>query len=125
MRRLANHDMSKLFDPEKDLFDEFTPRLRETDYMSDEYKTALEALKPALDHHYANNSHHPEHFENGVSGMTLVDLLEMFCDWKAASMRHESGDFLMSIVANKDRFGISTELTDILMNTAEAFGWDK
>ena len=30
-------------------------------YGSDEYKACLTEMKPALDHHYAANRHHPEH----------------------------------------------------------------
>lgn len=55
------HDNSKLDSPEKELFDEYTPKLKDAEYGSDEYKEFLVGLKPALDHHYANNSHHPEH----------------------------------------------------------------
>lgn len=119
----ANHDMSKLFPPEKNLFDEFSPRLNELDYGSVEYQEALECLKPALDHHYANNSHHPEHNENSVSGMTLMDIVEMFCDWKAATLRHDSGNLMTSLAINKNRFGMSDELTQIFVNTATALKW--
>lgn len=61
-RRGSVHDQSKLADPEKALFDEYTPKLKDCTYGSDEYKAFLSALKPALDHHYAKNSHHPEHY---------------------------------------------------------------
>lgn len=61
-RRGSVHDQSKLADPEKALFDEYTPKLKDCTYGSDEYKAFLAGLKPALDHHYANNSHHPEHY---------------------------------------------------------------
>lgn len=61
MSRAIVHDNSKLESPEKELFDEFTPKLKGTTYGSDEYKSYLSELKVALDHHYANNSHHPEH----------------------------------------------------------------
>ena len=90
IRRSEVHDKSKLSSPEKELFDEYTPKLAGCTYGSDEYKEYLEGLKVALDHHYANNSHHPEHYENGVDGFDLFDLIEMFFDWKAASERHIS-----------------------------------
>lgn len=61
-RRGSVHDQSKLADPEKALFDEYTPKLKDCTYGSDEYKAFLAGLKPALDHHYAHNSHHPEHY---------------------------------------------------------------
>lgn len=62
LRRGSVHDASKLSDAEKPLFDEFTPKLKDCEYGSDEYKEFLAGLKPALDNHYAKNSHHPEHY---------------------------------------------------------------
>ncbi len=60
--RAADHDLSKLGEPEKSTFDVCTLKLKAMAYGSEEYKAALAELKPALDHHYAANSHHPEHF---------------------------------------------------------------
>jgi len=39
-----------------------TPKLAGSTYGSEEYKAFLGQMKPALDHHYAVNDHHPEHF---------------------------------------------------------------
>ena len=119
MYRCTVHDQSKLQAPEVEVFEEYTPKLRDLTYGSDEYKEALVGMKPALDHHYAHNSHHPEYFDGDVSNMTLLDIIEMLCDWKAATLRHNDGDIFKSIDINKDRFGLSDQLTDILRNTAE------
>ena len=91
-QRAVVHDQSKLQAPELDGFNEWTPRLRDLTYGSDEYKAALAALAPTLKHHYAHNSHHPEHYNGGMAGMDLLDLVEMFCDWYAASQRHADGE---------------------------------
>ena len=40
------HDRSKLKDPEKASFDEYTPKLRDTTYGSDEYSQYLAEMKP-------------------------------------------------------------------------------
>lgn len=114
------HDTSKLESPEKEIFDEYTPKLKGTTYGSDEYKEYLKEMKVALDHHYANNRHHPEHFENGINDMTLVDLVEMFADWNAASERHGDGDMMKSIDINAVRFGMSDQLKQIFINTIKA-----
>lgn len=111
------HDDSKLSSPEKELFDEFTPKLIGTTYGSDEYKENLKGLGVALKHHYKHNSHHPECHKNGVNGMDLFDLLEMIIDWKAATERHADGDIMKSIKINKERFGLSDQLVDVLNNT--------
>jgi hypothetical protein len=116
-KRTIAHDQSKLASPEREVFDEYTPKLAGSTYGSDEYKRFLAGMKPALDHHYAVNSHHPEHYPDGIRGMSLVDLLEMLCDWKAATLRHNDGDIRKSIEINQQRFGYSDELKQILLNT--------
>lgn len=121
--RALAHDLSKLAEPEKATFDEFTPKLKGSTYGSEEYKSFLTAMKPALEHHYANNSHHPEHFTDGIRGMGLLDILEMLADWKAATERHADGDLAKSIELNQKRFGYSDELKAILSNTARAMRW--
>lgn len=169
--RASIHDASKLKSPEKHVFDEMTPKLAESTYGSDEYKGYLAQMKPALDHHYAANSHHPEHYrwrcgvcdrrctdaeweiapqgpndsdlrycpdccghgmiyeawlkaetDKGLHGMSLLDIIEMLCDWKAATLRHHDGDILRSIEINQKRFGYSDELKQILLNTAAELG---
>lgn len=122
-RRASAHDYTKLRDPEKPLFDEWTPKLKDLTYNGDEYRAALRALKPALDHHYAVWSHHPEHFENGINGMSLLDLIEMFCDWKAAGERHANGNFAESLRINRERFGMSPQLAEIFENTMKELNW--
>lgn len=118
--RAQSHDMTKLMDPELPIFVEYTPKLKDTTYGSDEYKQYLKEMRVALDHHYAENRHHPEHFDNGVNGMNLIDLIEMLCDWKAATLRHNDGDIIKSIDINEGRFGISEQLKGILKNTVNS-----
>lgn len=117
MHRQEVHDASKLSSPEVEVFDEFTPKLAHSTYGSEEYKGFLAAMKPALDHHYANNRHHPEYFPDGIRGMSLLDIVEMLCDWKAATLRHNDGDIRRSIEINQKRFGYSDELKQIMLNT--------
>lgn len=121
LRRAKVHDESKLHSPEKEIFDEYTPKLKYTTYGSDEYKQYLKEMKVALDSHYAKNSHHPEYYDNGIAGMTLIDLVEMFCDWMAATERHADGNMLRSIEQNRARFGISDQLASIFRNTMGVF----
>lgn len=115
--RALNHDKTKLAEPEKSAFDRETPILSGLQYGSEEYFASLQRLGPALEHHYANTRHHPQSFPDGVNDMTLVDLAEMFCDWAAATERHADGDLERSIQINRERFGISEQLTGILENT--------
>jgi hypothetical protein len=117
LRRSEAHDRSKLDHPEVKLFTEYTPRLAGSTYGSPEYEEFRKALGPALAHHYAHNRHHPEHFKNGVEDMSLIDLIEMFCDWKAATLRHNDGNIRKSIEKNAERFHLSGQLVRILENT--------
>lgn len=117
------HDWSKLVPPEKEAFDRETPLLKKLEYGSPEYKESLARLGEALQHHYAHNLHHPESFENGINDMTWVQIDVMLNDWKAATERMKDGDIRKSITKNKERFGMSDQLTEILLNTVEARGW--
>lgn len=162
VHRMIRHDHSKLCSPEKEIFDEFTPKLKNSTYGSEEYKKFLEQMKIGIDHHYKMNSHHPEHFDiwdcpicksrftaeeapeakvydshprfcpkccpqgslfeatleqRGILGMSLLDVLEMLIDWKAATLRHADGDIIKSIELNQRRFGYSDDLKSILLNT--------
>ena len=121
LTRANVHDNSKLQSPEKELFDEYTPKLKNCTYGSEEYKEYLKGLKVALDSHYSKNSHHPEFYSKGINGMDLYDVIEMFWDWKAATERHADGNIGKSIDINKDRFQMSDQLVDIFKNTVERY----
>lgn len=161
MARAECHDQSKLEPPEVALFTEFTPKLAGSTYGSAEYEEFRRLMAPALEHHYAKNSHHPEHYpaicnpetlqligdimtlesadmpaapkarlierlrrdlaaaQSSVNGMNLLDVLEMFCDWKAATLRHNNGNLRKSIEHNTRRFGMSDMLVRIMENTVD------
>ncbi len=116
LRRGRVHDASKFGEAEKPAFDEAISLLRGISYGSPEYTKVLERLAPAFDHHYRCNSHHPEHYgQQGISGMDLFDLVEMFCDWMAAAKRNpEDG---VKLAYNVRFFGIQDQLAAILANT--------
>lgn len=119
IRRGTEHDKSK-FDPiESGPLDEMQ-RLIDKEgnapYGSEEYKRRTALLGPMITHHYANNSHHPEHYTDGISGMDLFDLVEMFFDWKAASERNQDGS--MNLSFSIEKYAIPPMLASVLRNTA-------
>ncbi len=121
--RAAMHDRSKLESPEVEVFDRVTPKLAALTYGSAEYKASLAEMGEGLQHHYAHNDHHPEHFPHGVADMDLLQVIELLADWKAATMRHEDGDLGRSITQNSERFAYGEEFERLLRNTAQRLGW--
>lgn len=126
MERAWKHDQSKLETPEKEVYDKYSPLLRTTEYNSDEYKNFLKEMRVGIDHHYSVSPHHPEYYRDGINGMNLIDLLEMICDWKAAGERHKDKptDMIKSIEINAERFGMSDQLKQILLNTVGYMEWE-
>lgn len=119
------HDASKFEDVEAiplRLLQEKTDKTGPTPYGTLAYDENLKILKPMLDHHYANNSHHPEHYEKGMFGFDLFDLVEMFCDWKAASERNK--DYSMNLTYSAKKYGIPAMLLEIMKNTAQRLNYE-
>lgn len=114
-----NHDMSKMSEEEAPIFEKHIADLKKLEYGSEEYYKSLEELKPALEHHYKTNRHHPEHFKNGIKDMNLLDIIEMICDWVAATSFYKKGNIFESLEINQKRFGYGDELKSILKNTVE------
>ena len=131
LERAGEHDKSKLENPERDIFIEYTPKLKRVTYGSDKYKEYLKEMKVALNHHYLNNKHHPEFNDlNGFSfqtlndpirSMDLLDIVEMIFDWYAATKRHADGCIGKSIDNNEKRFGINSQLSQLFRNTIGLF----
>ena len=117
MERGELHDQSKLQNPEVQIFEEYTPKLKECTYGSDEYVKYLDQMQVGIIHHYAVNRHHPEFHDKGIDDMNLIDLIEMLVDWKSASLRHTDGDIWKSIELNQKRFGYSDEMKSLLKRT--------
>lgn len=115
------HDESKLHSPEVEAFTQVTKDLHGLEYNSQEYKDNIKKLGPALAHHYAKNRHHVDHWKNGIADMNLIDLIEMFCDWKAATERHSTGNLNKSVDINAEKYNINSQLVQILKNTVGIF----
>lgn len=64
IERAHVHDASKLESPEVEIFGEHTEELSKVEYGSDEYTELLEKVKPAIEHHYSKNRHHPEYYND-------------------------------------------------------------
>lgn len=103
-KRSIVHDLSKYGKEEADVFAKNVHKLSGVTYGSKEYKQLLKNIEPALEHHYENNSHHPEFYVEGFKDMSGLDRIEMAIDWLAATRRHDDGDIFKSIEINQERF---------------------
>ena len=117
------HDESKLHGEEKELFDQITQNLSKLDYGSPEYHKTISEYKPKLQIHYKNNPHHPEHHQNNIQNMSLIDIMEMLCDWKAATKRHPNSSIYNSLKINRERFNIPDNIYQIIINTMITLKW--
>ena len=124
LQKLANalfvraivHDNSKFMPEEYEPYDQAFPEFKKHAFGSEGMKAVYESIKPALDHHLRSNRHHPEYYKNGIKDMNLIDVLEMTCDWLAASHRSKTG-IDKGLEINKERYGISDQLFEIIKNT--------
>jgi hypothetical protein len=120
-KRASVHDASKFAEPELSVFAENTPKLAKVEYGGEAYKEVMKEVQVAIDHHYAKNTHHPEHWTKGVEDMDLLDLVEMLCDWNAATLRNKNGNIHKSIDINEARFNINPQLANIMRNTVNRY----
>ena len=116
--RAVMHDASKRDDAERPGYDALFQALADGLSMAEARTHPL--IDAAIVHHLATNDHHPEYHARGIAGMSLLSLLEMACDWKAASERRGK---TFELGAQLERFGIEPQLAAILGNTVKELGW--
>jgi hypothetical protein len=118
--RGANHDSSKLKEPEYSgwLAMDKEPRYP---YGSKKYYDKMFRYKEVLEHHYSINSHHPEHFEDPSNQMDLIDLIEMLCDWFSYSNDISWLEGYNTINSQCARFKLNDTIKHLLLNTFRNF----
>jgi hypothetical protein len=119
--RCYTHDMSKFDSEDINSYVVIAEELHKVEYGSPEYKEILSKYMPHIEMHYKKNRHHPQYFEDGISGMNLVDLCEMICDWVSSIKKNEKGNILNSIEFGQKRFGYSDDLKQIMINTVKEY----
>lgn len=116
IRRAENHDKSKLEEPELSWWKEMDKEPRYP-YGSEEYKQKIKRWNKVFKHHYQYNRHHPEHYEYGISEMTLIDIVEMMCDWLGYKDTTSVTEALKVCDEQMARYDISEELRQVIFNT--------
>lgn len=120
--RYLTHDMTKYSEIESKIYAKVVPLFKGKTYGTPEHKAVGDMLGPAWEHHLRHNDHHPQHHINGINDMSLMSIIEMICDWKAAGSRDPNQDFRKSFSLNCEKYGADAQLTNIIMNTAEELG---
>lgn len=112
------HDNSKFKTPEREIYEMNHDKLSKAKFGTDEYRKIQDEMSVAIDHHYQSNDHHPEHFENGIVDMNLIQMTEMLADIFAMSLSKGTDviKFLPTFMREKD---IPENYYMILKNTLE------
>jgi hypothetical protein len=121
LERMLVHDASKFADDEAPYYIDPVYQLNTlgVPYGSDEYKRITKQMGKGWDHHKSVNDHHVEYFlpsADPFSKMNLLNLLEMVCDWMAASERI-GNDPSLPLERSLAKFGMSEQLAMIIKNT--------
>lgn len=114
IHRALIHDNSKYRFSEAIPMSKIAKYLINTLYGSKAYKDLTNRNYEAIKIHYKRNRHHPEYHDNDYKKMSLIDLIEMFVDWKAASKRYKNGNFDKSVEISKEKFKMSDEIIEFL-----------
>ena len=121
IKRMAEHDDSKFDEDEFPGFVQAKEEFKLVQFGTEEYENLRQKFAKYIESHYKKNRHHPEFHPNGIEDMTLLDLLEMLIDWKAASLRNrDNGTIEKSIRISSEKYKLNPQLIKILENTAKA-----
>ena len=130
--RATCHDASKLAEPEIESYIDPVWVLNNEDieYGSERYKEVTARMGEGWEHHKAVNDHHVEHWSlsghpelpinDPIRYMDMFALLEMLCDWVAASKRKGNDPALpIDHIKKKIGYGLDPQLESILRNTLD------
>jgi len=122
-KRGLAHDRTKLQQLEFDGFVSTREKFKKANYGTPEYKECVELTRPAVNHHYENNRHHTGFHKNGLNDMTLIDIIEMIADWKAAARRSPDKTLKDTLDYAFKKYGFDAQMQTIVNNTLKQLGW--
>ena len=119
-KRADLHDLSKYRFDEFEGFVQINQVARKYPYGSKEY---MESIKDnnVVDLHFGRNRHHPEYHANEVNDMTLIDIIEMVCDWSGAAETYGTNTFRDSLGKQIKRFDLTSEQLYLIELIADFF----
>ena len=115
--------ISKLQQLEFDAFVSTREKFKKANYGSPEYQECIELIKPAVEHHHKNNRHHTSFHEHGINDMTLIDVIEMLADWRAAARRSPDKKLIDTLEYAKKKYKIDEQLFKVIQNTLIQLKW--
>lgn len=115
-KRADVHDDSKLRSPEVNYLIEMDKEGK-VKYGSDAYFEKMKRWECFFNHHYKENTHHPDHYQLGVDDMNIADLCEYMIDVVSYFEDLHVADAINTIDAQQERFGLSDQLANVLKNT--------
>ena len=116
INRAITHDNSKYSEKELNAHISMGDEMNGIKYGTDAYYAIKRKYESLSVEHFANNRHHPEYHPNGIDDMTLVDVIEMLCDWLTGS-ENTGTPVERSLEINEERYNISPQLMKLLRNT--------
>lgn len=122
--RAEAHDLSKWSPEEFPGFTRINATARQHPYGSEEYKASIRAEKPTVKRHQEGNSHHPEAHEPFLYEMGWLDLIEMVCDWWAASQTYGTTPWPEVLQRQRERWKWSPEQWWLIEQVAGFLGKD-
>jgi hypothetical protein len=112
LKRGEDHDRSKLEEVESPVFAIYTDHLKDMTYGSDEYKRCLSEMRVALDHHYANNRHHPEFHKSREKWCPVIGFEDYYDVSNYGRIRTKTGDVLSQYITPKGFCGVHLQFED-------------
>lgn len=110
------HDNSKILN--KTEFNALTGIIEDKSCLRDANQSLSSYKQDAIELHWKNNSHHPEHFEN-ISDMKRIDRLEFVCDCCARSIQYGTDLIEFMKTRQENRFHFPEIMFDEIIHTCK------
>ena len=111
--RGITHDLSKFSIAELKGYSSNFHEFKHSVYGTKQYTQHITNIQKTINHHYKHNPHHPNHYKGQIELMSLLDIVEMYMVWKAASKKYLNGNLRKSLQINTKRFKLDKQLSGI------------
>ena len=114
--RGRTHDNSALGSPEIEVYHRFFSEYRKYKIGDPRKDEVFAQMAEAIGHHFQYNDHHPEHFENGINDMDLIQLMQFTADIMSWS-EQEQVDIFEILPMIRDKCGMVDQVYNLICNT--------